>query len=180
MSEREKKSGTVPAASASTEQKEVAVVRKAGPRQVRTTFHFDEVLSSFSTQKETFAATLAPLVEQVLKGYEATAFAYGQTGTGKTYTMEGEPHSEETRGLMPRAAAAVLESLSSKCYIEHSVTVSYLEIYNEELSDLLAAPQSQPKLELMESNAGITCVGLSEVPVQSLNDILNLVNMAHK
>merc|ERR1719440_1196643 len=81
---------------------------------------------------------------------------------------------------MPRAAAAVLEALSSKCYVEQSVTVSYLEIYNEELSDLLAAPHCQPKLELMESNAGITCVGLSEVAVQSLNDILTLVQMAQE
>merc|ERR1719272_1614314 len=123
MSERERKAGTVPAATGSTEQKEVAVVRKVGgSRQVRSAFHFDEVLGSFSSQREVFAATLQPLVDQVLRGYEATAFAYGQTGTGKTYTMEGDTDSEQERGLMPRAAAAVLDALADDKYVDHSVT----------------------------------------------------------
>mmetsp|Transcript_78585 Transcript_78585/g.230556 ORF Transcript_78585/g.230556 Transcript_78585/m.230556 type:complete len:777 (+) Transcript_78585:71-2401(+) len=183
MDEREKKAGTVPAASASTERKEVALVRKVGgARQVRSSFHFDEVLASFSTQEDVFAATLQPLVGQVLAGYEATAFAYGQTGTGKTYTMEGEADSEERRGLMPRAVAAVLDALKGKEYVDHSVTVSYLEIYNEELSDLLSPTHGQQKLQLMDScdSRGICCVGLSEVPVTTLADVLDLVKTAQE
>eukprot|EP00438_Fugacium_kawagutii_P004390 Skav206464 [mRNA] locus=scaffold2787:1547:13287:- [translate_table: standard] len=86
MNEKEKKAGAPPAATASTERKEVAVVRilAGGTRQVRSTFHFDDVLTSFSSQEDVFRATLQPLVGQVLAGYETTAFAYGQTGTGKT------------------------------------------------------------------------------------------------
>eukprot|EP00913_Durusdinium_trenchii_P007262 g6826.t1 len=81
MNEREKKAGATPAATASTERKEVAVVRilAGGTRQVRSTFHFDDVLTSFSSQEDVFRATLQPLVGQVLAGYETTAFAYGQT-----------------------------------------------------------------------------------------------------
>mmetsp|Transcript_30074 Transcript_30074/g.84731 ORF Transcript_30074/g.84731 Transcript_30074/m.84731 type:complete len:830 (-) Transcript_30074:245-2734(-) len=183
LSDRERKAGTVPAVTSATEQREVAVVRKVGgTRQMRSTFHFDEVLSSFSTQREVFAATLQPLVQQVLQGYEATAFAYGQTGTGKTYTMEGCTDSEDKRGLIPRAAAAVLDALKSRCYVKHRVTMSYLEIYNEELSDLLAPPQSQARLEIMDrgENRGVCCVGLSEVPVSSLGDILGLVHTAQE
>jgi len=188
MSDREKKTGTVPAASASTERREVAVARvtAGGTRQTRSTFHFDDVLTSFSTQEDVFNATLAPLVGQVLAGYETTAFAYGQTGTGKTYTMEGDLENEEGRGLVPRTAAAVIDALSAGRYSEHAVTVSYLEIYNEELSDLLApvAPmgQHQPKLDLKDvgGGRGVVCVGLSEVPVQTIGDILGLVRRAQE
>lgn len=184
MNEREKKAGTIPAVTASTERKEVAVVRTlaGGTRQVRSTFHVDDVLSSFSTQDEVFQATLEPLVSQVLAGFEATAFAYGQTGTGKTYTMEGELASEDGRGLVPRAAAAVLDRLRSGEFTEHSITVSYLEIYNEELSDLLAPPHHQPKLDLKDigSGKGVVCIGLSEVPVSSLQEILDYINKAQE
>lgn len=183
MNEREKMCNTVPAVSASTERKEVAVARvtAGGTRQQRSSFHFDEVLTSFSTQSEVFAATLEPLVAEVLSGYEATAFAYGQTGTGKTYTMEGNLDSDEGRGMVPRAAAAVIGALSSGDYSDFSVTVSYLEIYNEELSDLLAPAQLQQKLDLKDvGNGRVMCIGLSEVQVSSVSDILTLVHRAQE
>lgn len=83
MSDREKATGMVPVVTASSDRREVIVARSMGGRQVRTTFNFDGVLGSFSTQDDVFNATVRPLVDQVLSGYEATAFAYGQTGTGR-------------------------------------------------------------------------------------------------
>lgn len=153
-----------------------------GTRQIRSTFHFDDVLTSFSTQEDVFKATLQPLVSQVLAGYETTAFAYGQTGTGKTYTMEGDLDSEQGRGLVPRMAQAIIDSLANGEYIESSVTVSYLEIYNEELSDLLAAAGQSPKLDLKDvgRGRGVCCLGLSEVPVNSAQEILELVRRAQE
>lgn len=182
MNEREKRSNTVPAATASTERREVVVSRNMGTRQVRSCFHFDDVLTSFSNQSEVFSATLEPLVGEVLAGYEATAFAYGQTGTGKTYTMEGNLDSDEGRGLVPRAAAAVIGALALGDYSDYSVTVSYLEIYNEELSDLLAPNHLQQKLDLKDvgSGKGVCCIGLSEVAVSSVSDILSLVHRAQE
>jgi len=182
MSEREKADGTVPVATSSTERKEVVVSRSLGGRQVRTAFNFDGVLGSFSTQDDVFNTSVRPLVDQVLSGFDATAFAYGQTGTGKTYTMEGNPEVSDGAGLMPRAAAAVLTALEDSKYLDHSVTVSYLEIYNEELSDLLAPPHLQQRLDLMDSGGsrGVCCPGLSEVPVQSLADITDLVKAAQE
>merc|ERR550537_1278237 len=112
MSEREKTAGTVPVCTASTDRREVVVARNLGGRQVRTAFNFDGVLGSFSTQEDVYNASVRPLIEQVLNGFDATAFAYGQTGTGKTYTMEGSTTSEAGRGLMPRAAEAMLNALS--------------------------------------------------------------------
>ena len=88
MSERELKGNTLPVVTASTEKKEICVIKGAGARTLRNTFAFDNVFTSFSTQREVFEQTLAPVIGDVLSGYESTVFAYGQTGTGKTHTME--------------------------------------------------------------------------------------------
>ena len=64
-------------------------------------------------------------------------FAYGQTGTGKTHTMEGDLRDEQGKGVIPRAVEAIFEQLKTSKYTSSHVMASYLEIYNEELSDLL-------------------------------------------
>ncbi|KIH43732.1 kinesin motor domain protein, partial [Ancylostoma duodenale] len=87
---------------------------------------------------------VSPQVDRVLAGYNCTLFAYGQTGTGKTYTMEGgsgEHNSykeDPTTGIIPRAVEHIFEELEKSNTEEYSVRVSYLELYNEELYDLLA------------------------------------------
>lgn len=75
----------------------------------------------------------------MLTGFECTMFAYGQTGTGKTHTMEGSLDNEQDRGIIPRSAQAIFERLKDpkNHYTESTVTAQYLEIYNEELADLL-------------------------------------------
>jgi len=179
MTDQERKAGTMPAVTASTERREVTAMRNF--KQARLPFHFDHVLTSFSTQLDVFAVTLKPLITEVLAGYEAAVFAYGQTGTGKTYTMEGDLESSERRGLVPRAAEALIQSLQRGTYLEYSVTASCLEIYNEELSDLLAAPGApHQKLDLKETGRGVCCTGLSEVPVSSVSEIQELIRRAQE
>jgi len=179
MSDNERRSGTVPAVTASTERGEVVVTRTqpGSTRQVRSTFHFDHVLSSYSSQNDVFSATLKPLVQDVLSGYEAAAFAYGQTGTGKTYTMEGQLESEEGRGLVPRAAAAVIQAAVTGRFSSVEMHASCLEIYNEELTDLLSSTPNQ-KLDLKETGRGVACIGLSELKVASVNDVQELIRSA--
>ena len=84
-----------------------------------------------------------PLADEVLRGFNATIFAYGQSGTGKTYTMEGGdwdgPELGEAAGLIPRAVAHLFAQLAHLPQESYAVKVSFLEIYNEELVDLLAA-----------------------------------------
>jgi kinesin family protein 11 len=137
MSQRELKGNTLPVVTASTDKKEVTVIKGTGARTLRNTYGFDNVFTSFSTQKEVFDSTLAPVISDVLGGYESTVFAYGQTGTGKTHTMEGDINSSENRGVIPRAAFDVFRRLADDSYVESKVTASFLEIYNEELGDLL-------------------------------------------
>lgn len=182
MSEHEKRSGTVPCVTASTERSEVSVVRTqpgSTTRQVKSNFNFDNVLTSFSTQSDVFAVTLKPLIREVLCGYEAAAFAYGQTGTGKTYTMEGNLEAEEDMGLVPRASAALIQAISVGSYLSSTITASCLEIYNEELTDLLIQQgQQQQKLDLKETGRGVACIGLSEIPVSSADDVQELICLA--
>ena len=68
----------------------------------------------------------------------ATCFAYGQTGSGKTHTMEGDLSDITNHGVIPRSAQTIFETLQKPEYTSHSVTCSYLEIYNEDLGDLFA------------------------------------------
>ena len=176
LNEREKKHGTLPVITASTNDKTVTVIKGVGSRQVRSIYKFNNVFTSFSTQEEIFDSTLKPIINDVVYlGYESTVFAYGQTGTGKTYTMEGEltttttiVGSEKTNnnngiigtggggattktttsppddddslhGVIPRSANAIFNELEQdeNC-LSYNVSCSFLEIYNEELCDLLA------------------------------------------
>lgn len=88
-------------------------------------------------------------MHEVLQGYNCTVFAYGQTGTGKTYTMEGNIDCDETKGVIPRAAQSIFEQLQAKEDAEYSAKVSFLELYNEELQDLLSVTDEQ-KLRIVD------------------------------
>ena len=85
----------------------------------------------------------------MLNGYEGTVFAYGQTGTGKTHTMEGDVSDPEQKGVIPRAVEEIFDQLRTAKYSASAVSASYLEIYNEELRDLLS--DGSERLEVREA-----------------------------
>jgi kinesin family protein 11 len=196
MSDRELKGNTLPVVTASTEKREVTVIKGTGARTLRNTFAFDNVFTSFSTQQEVFDQTLAPVISDVLGGYESTVFAYGQTGTGKTHTMEGTIHDADERGVIPRAAFDVFRRLADESYVEHAVSASFLEIYNEELCDLLLdvdpddiaaakAREKQQALRLVEDPStakrkgrGMYVMNLTEETVKRPEDVLALMQRA--
>ena len=99
-----------------------------------------------------------------------------QTGTGKTHTMEGDLSNQDHHGVIPRAARAIFDTLRSAEYSNAHVSCSYLEIYNEELGDLLS--DGNNKVTMMEGKGGIVCRGLSEESVGSAEDVLNLMHKA--
>jgi Cdc6-like AAA superfamily ATPase len=122
--------------------------------------------------------TAKSAVLSVLEGYNATMLAYGQTGTGKTYTMEGFSSSldDPQKGIIPRSMEEIFR------YIENSsnksktfmVRASYLQIYNESITDLLK--NNMTSLQIREDkNKGLFVEGLSEWVVRSPNDIYNLM-----
>ena len=101
-------------------------------------FEFDNILRDAS-QEEVFTQCGAEACEAVLSGYNATVFAYGQTGAGKTFTMSGDTSSDyKQRGIIPRAVHHVFREMDVRVEKEMTVRCSYLEIYNECIFDLLA------------------------------------------
>lgn len=131
-------------------------------------------------QELVYQEVVSPMLEEVLMGYNCTLFAYGQTGTGKTYTMEGSlegtvfenPHA----GIIPRALNQLFNLLESAS--DYSVRVSMLELYNEELNDLLGVDGLNNKLRLFEDAKGrgsVVIQGLEEVLVKNVKDVLNVL-----
>eukprot|EP00936_MAST-01D_sp_MAST-1D-sp1_P000941 g941.t1 len=110
-------------------------------------FGFRRVLGPDSGQEALFKLVCSDMIEAALDGYNGTIFAYGQTGSGKTYTMTGGEHYHE-RGLIPRAISAVFDAFEQR-RAEHSYAcfISYLEIYNESIYDLLDRSHRHKPLE---------------------------------
>ena len=184
LNERESKGSTLPVITASTDKSEVCICRGQGNRQVRQAFSFDRVFTSFTSQQEVFQQTFLEqgIIDDVLRGYESTVFAYGQTGTGKTFTMEGELASAELQGVIPRATSEMFARLARCEWSE--VKASYLEIYCEELCDLLLPHDHADgaKLSLVEDKSkrgkGVFCHGLSEATVANEREVLELIHRA--
>ncbi|XP_037684229.1 kinesin-like protein KIF17 isoform X4 [Choloepus didactylus] len=121
-----------------------------------------------------------PLVEGVTEGYNGTIFAYGQTGSGKSFTMQGLPEPPTQRGIIPRAFEHIFESVQCAENTKFLVRASYLEIYNEDVRDLLGADTKQ-KLELKEHpEKGVYVKGLSMHTVQSVAQCERIMEMGWK
>ncbi len=90
-----------------------------------------------SCQENIFNDTAKPILESVLEGYNGTIFAYGQTGTGKTFTMEGIDKNEELKGIIPRSISWIFNAIKNFRDQQFLIQVSFIEIYNEEVRDLL-------------------------------------------
>ena len=117
-----------------------------------------------------------PIVSNVLEGYNGTIFAYGQTGTGKTHTMEGVDDPPEQRGIMARVFSGVFGKigLGSTTVKRFLVRVSYLEIYKEDIRDLLAK-NPKNKLELHEKpDTGVYVKDLSTFIVKNAEEIVEV------
>ncbi|KAK3393839.1 putative kinesin-related protein bimC [Podospora didyma] len=120
------------------------------------TYSFDRVFSQAADQTMIFDDVVQPILDEMLEGYNCTIFAYGQTGTGKTYTMSGD--MSDTMGLLPDAAGIiprVLHSLFGKLELDDKdnfVRCSFIELYNEELRDLLSTDEGA-KLKIYDDNS---------------------------
>jgi len=145
-----------------------------GPYQ-RHFFTFDRVYDQDSDQATVYASTAKAVVDSSLAGYNATIFAYGQTGTGKTYTMEGF-NSAEARGIIPRAIEQIFNHIqrSISPRLRFLVRASYLQIYNEVISDLLK-PERTNLLIREDKRRGVFVEGLSEWVVRSPEEIYGLM-----
>jgi hypothetical protein len=125
--------------------------------QRKQTFKFERVYNRNATQMDVFEETARPSVLAALDGYNVTIFAYGQTGTGKTYTMEGEMARSDLSGIIPRSIYTIFEILMSTVQEgDWDISVSHLEIYQEQLTDLLAPDELRNTLSARLDNDNIT------------------------
>jgi kinesin family protein 3/17 len=141
-------------------------------------YTFDHIFDMDSTQDDVYQIAAVPAVESLMSGYNSTIFAYGQTGTGKTYTMEGfsYKHSSPKKGLIPRAIENIFKYIENNSNSDTTfiIRVTYLQIYNESIDDLLKSEKKH--LSIRESHKkGIYVEGLSEWAVCSPNDIYALL-----
>ncbi|KAF2275951.1 kinesin family protein-like protein [Westerdykella ornata] len=118
------------------------------------TYQFDKVFSQAADQGIIFDEVVAPIMGEVLNGFNCTIFAYGQTGTGKTYTMCGDISDvlppPDHAGIVPRVLYHLFNKLEVE-EIENSVKCSFIELYNEELRDLISEDDNA-KLKIYEEN----------------------------
>lgn len=150
--------------------------RSGGSRE--KVFEFDRVYGPDSTQEDVFKDT-EPVVTAVLDGYNVCVFAYGQTGSGKTYTMEGpaEDPGVNTRAL--RQLFRVAEDKGDEC--ELTVHASCIEVYCENIRDLLAKKPSESSLEVkIDGKKGTYVPNLIEEEVKCVEDVHKLVARAKR
>ncbi|KAK0161865.1 hypothetical protein PV327_008270 [Microctonus hyperodae] len=144
-------------------------------------FSFDAAFDVDSTQVDIYNETARPIVDKVLQGYNGTIFAYGQTGTGKTYTMSGAKTSPQLRGIIPNTFAQIFGHIAKAD--EHQkflVRATYLEIYNEEIRDLLGKDQNT-RLEVKERpDIGVFVKDLSGYVVNNADDLDRIMTLGNK
>lgn len=151
-------------------------------------YPFDHVFGPEADQGMVYQSVVGPVLNEVMNGYNCTIFAYGQTGTGKTHTMEGDLTSQlgtysPEAGIIPRTLYRLFHTLElSKD--EYSVHATFVELYNEELRDLLSDEAPQPLgggkdsagLRMFEDKGkGVIIQGLEDIPMRDAEHGLKLL-----
>ena len=139
-------------------------------------WEFDETFDFNSTQSRVYK-DVSGLVTSVMDGYNVCIFAYGQTGSGKTHTMAGPPSD---RGVNTRAMEELFQKASDRGDLfNDTITLSILEVYNEEIKDLLIEDMRHAeKLEVRQGEFGNYVPGLTQCPVGSIQDVFDLFTQA--
>ncbi|XP_014207511.1 kinesin-related protein 4 [Copidosoma floridanum] len=130
-------------------------------------FQFDHIFDPKKTNVDVFETVVRPIVDAAVKGFNGTVFAYGQTSSGKTHTMLG---TLDEPGVTPLAIDRMFDAITETCGREFLLRVSYLEIYNEKVNDLLDT--SGMDLKLREDNNGLVQVLKSKEEIASSPDLI--------
>ncbi|KAM9408178.1 kinesin heavy chain [Pholidichthys leucotaenia] len=137
---------------------------------------FDQVFPTNSTQEQIYNTCAKQIVKDVLGGYNATIFAYGQTSSGKTHTMEGNLHDPEGMGIIPRIAEDIFEHIFAMDEnLEFHIKVSYFEIYMDKIRDLLDVTKTN--LSVHEDKYRVPYVkGCTERFVTSPEEVMDVID----
>ncbi|XP_024518424.1 chromosome-associated kinesin KIF4A isoform X1 [Selaginella moellendorffii] len=140
-------------------------------------FTFDHVFCPTTAQEEVYRVCVKPLVESCVAGYNATVIAYGQTGSGKTHTMGSATNpvsGEEDLGILPRAIRQLYESIEERKHeAQFDVKCCFVEIYNEEIKDLLHPDTPSKSISIREdANGDIILAGVKDEAVFTYEDMM--------
>lgn len=142
-------------------------------------FTFDYTYDQNSRQEEIYQMCAFRIVESVLQGYNGTIFAYGQTGTGKTFTMEGDTRSAELSGIIPRTFEQIFGTIDGTGDKQFLVSISILELYNEDIFDLLMTKKN--KLSIREKpGEGFFVKDLSARDIKSSRECLEVLHQGSR
>ncbi|KAH8388911.1 hypothetical protein KR215_006324 [Drosophila sulfurigaster] len=147
-------------------------------KEQRKVFTYDAAYDASASQTTLYHEVVFPLVSSVLEGFNGCIFAYGQTGTGKTFTMEGVRGNDDLMGIIPRTFEQIWLHINRTENFQFLVDVSYLEIYMEELRDLLK-PNSK-HLEVRERGSGVYVPNLHAINCKSVDDMANVMRLGNK
>nr|XP_031546351.1 centromere-associated protein E isoform X3 [Vicugna pacos] len=141
-------------------------------------FNFDRVFHSNETTKNVYEEIAVPIIDSAIQGYNGTIFAYGQTASGKTYTMMG---SQDYLGVIPRAIHDIFQKIKKFPDREFLLRVSYMEIYNETITDLLCDTQKMKPLIIREDfNRNVYVADLTEEVVYTSEMALKWITKGEK
>ena len=132
-------------------------------------FSYDHIYPEDSNQSEIFEETSKNVVKSVLNGYNGTIFAYGQTGTGKTYTMVGEFNDDNNKGIIPRAFDYIFENVKQDKEHKYNIMISFIQIYLEHIQDLIEPTKKD--IRIRESpEEGVYLEGVKWIPVSTTKE----------
>ena len=144
----------------------------------KKTFNFDSVFDGNSRQDDIFKKVAHPVVSSVIEGYNGTIFSYGQTGTGKTFTMIGA--GGEFQGIIPRSAQYIFNHIQNCTTHGLTVKVGFLQIYMEMLQDLIN-PNAEKQIRIREDpEEGVYLSGITWTPVTSTKNCMELMYQGDK
>ncbi|KAI9728411.1 MAG: kinesin-like protein Klp5 [Chrysothrix sp. TS-e1954] len=151
-----------------------SVVPQQGKRVKDQTFAFDKVFDDNTSQSDVYEATTKNLLDSVLDGYNATVFAYGATGCGKTHTITG---TVQQPGIIFMTMQELFEQIADVQDDKVTeISLSYLEIYNETIRDLLVPGSNKGGLMLREdANQAVSVAGLSSHNPQNVSEVMDMI-----
>ncbi|KAG8377453.1 hypothetical protein BUALT_Bualt08G0034600 [Buddleja alternifolia] len=155
------------------ESNRISLNRSHGTPISGISFAFDHVFDQDCSNVRVYELLTRDIIHAAVEGFNGTAFAYGQTSSGKTFTMNG---SENDPGIIQRAVRDIFEKIQKTSDREFLIRVSYMEIYNEDINDLFSVENQ--KLQIHESlDRGVFVAGLREEIVNSADQVLDLIQL---
>lgn len=138
-------------------------------------FNFDKIFTEEATNKEVYVQSCQNIIKNTLDGIDTTIFVFGQTGSGKTHTMLGPPKTYDFTGIIFQALQDIFERVTNKEQGESfKITCSYIEIYNENIHDLLTKPSKMKEsLQIFEvpESLGFVVQGKSMINIETLDEV---------